>query len=38
MEPYGQYILLGLFVTGILSWIVSPVIVAILPFLYGLAL
>ncbi len=38
MEPYGQYILLALFVTGILSWIVSPVIVAILHFLYRLAL
>jgi len=38
MEPYGQYVLLALFVTGILSWIVSPVIIAILHFLYGLAL
>src|SRR5260370_9633187 len=38
MEPYGQFILLALFVTGILSWVVSPVIVAILHFLFRLAL
>jgi len=36
MEPYGQFILLALFVTGILSWIVSPVIGAILDLLFSL--
>jgi Zn-dependent protease len=33
IQPYGQFILLALFVTGILSWVVSPVIGAILQFL-----
>jgi Zn-dependent protease len=38
MQPYGQFILLALFVTGILSWVVSPVIVGILQLLFRLAL
>ena len=29
MEPYGQWILLGLFVSGALSAVVSPIVVAI---------
>jgi len=38
IEPYGQWILLGLFVTGILSRLISPAIVAIRHVLYSLAL
>ena len=38
MQPYGQFILLALFVTGILSWVVSPLIVGILQLLFRIAL
>lgn len=38
MEPYGQWILLGLFVTGALSWAISPVIQLIQQMLYHVAL
>lgn len=38
MQPYGHWILLALFVTGVLSWFVSPVIFAIRRFLYWIAL
>jgi Zn-dependent protease len=38
MEPYGQWILLGLFVTGALSWITSPVIFFVQQILYQVAL
>ena len=37
MEPYGQWILLGLFVTGALSWVMSPVIRFIQQILYLVA-
>jgi Zn-dependent protease len=38
MGSYGQYILLLLFVTGVLSWITSPLIVLLQRGLYRLAL
>jgi Zn-dependent protease len=37
VEPYGQWILLALFATGILGWLLSPFIRAISSFLLGLA-
>jgi Zn-dependent protease len=37
-EPYGQFILLGLFITGALGWIMSPFTYAIQSFLFRLAL
>ena len=36
-EPYGQWILLALFATGILGWLLSPFIRALSSFLLGLA-
>lgn len=38
MEPYGQWILLGLFVTGALSWAISPLIGLVQRFLYYMVL
>jgi Zn-dependent protease len=38
MGAYGQYILLLLFITGVLSWITSPLIVLLQRGLYRLAL
>ena len=38
VEPYGQWILLGLFATGVLGWILSPFVGALSFFLYRLAL
>ncbi len=37
VEPYGQWILLALFATGILGWMLSPFIRALSTFLVGLA-
>jgi Zn-dependent protease len=37
VQPYGHWILLILFMTGALSWILSPVLRAIVKFLYYLA-
>jgi len=38
VQPYGHWILLILFMTGALSWILSPVLRAIVKFLYYLAI
>jgi Zn-dependent protease len=37
VEPYGQWILLALFATNILGWLLSPFIRALSSFLLGLA-
>jgi Zn-dependent protease len=37
VEPYGQWILLALFVTGALGWVLAPFVRALAGFLYGLA-
>lgn len=37
MEPYGHWILLILFATGVLSWLLMPVMRALILFLYRLA-
>jgi Zn-dependent protease len=37
MEPYGQWILLILFATGVLGWVLSPFMSALILFLFGLA-
>ena len=37
VQPHGHWILLILFMTGALSWILSPVLSLILKFLYSLA-
>jgi len=38
VEPYGQWILLILFATGVLGWLLSPFVLALSTFLYRLAL
>jgi Zn-dependent protease len=38
VEPYGQWILLILFATGVLGWVLSPFTQALYTFLYRLAL
>ena len=38
VEPYGQWILLILFATGVLGWFLSPVVHTLSTFLYRLAL
>ena len=38
MEPYGQWILLVLFATGVLGWVLSPFTGTLYVFLRGLAL
>lgn len=38
VEPYGQWILLVLFATGVLGWVLSPFVHTISTFLYRLAL
>jgi Zn-dependent protease len=38
VEPYGQWILLILFATGVLGWFLSPVVQTLSTFLYRLAL
>jgi len=38
VEPYGQWILLGLFATGVLGWMLSPFVGALSGLLYRLAL
>jgi len=37
MEPYGQWILLALFVTGAIGWVISPLIVVLRELLYRIA-
>jgi Zn-dependent protease len=37
MGPYGQWILLILFATGVLGWVLSPLMSALILFLFGLA-
>ena len=37
VEPYGQWILLGLFVTGALGWLLSPFVRGLATFLLRLA-
>jgi Zn-dependent protease len=38
VEPYGQWILLILFATGVLGWLLSPLVRTLSTFLYRLAL
>jgi Zn-dependent protease len=38
MEPYGHWILLILFMTGVLSWLINPLMRSLIRTLYGLAL
>lgn len=38
VEPYGQFILLGLFITGALGWVMSPFVRVIQSFFLRLAL
>jgi Zn-dependent protease len=38
VEPYGPWILLILFATGVLGWIVSPLIALLRTVLYAIAL
>jgi Zn-dependent protease len=38
VQPYGQWILLALFVTGALGWVLSPFVHTLYTFLYRLAL
>jgi Zn-dependent protease len=38
VEPYGHWILLILFATGVLGWLLSPFVRALSTFLYRLAL
>jgi Zn-dependent protease len=37
MEPYGQWILLVLFATGVLGWLLYPLMSALSHWLYQLA-